>query len=149
MVEVSFYHLQAQPLEQVLPRLLEKVSERGLRALLRLKSIELSERLNTELWTYSAPSFLPHGSDQDENPEQQPILLTTDTASNPNSASVLVLLEDADAADIADFDRCLYMFDGNDPESLQLARARWKSFKAEGLEVTYWQQEQGRWVKKA
>jgi DNA polymerase-3 subunit chi len=149
MVEVSFYHLQAQPLEQVLPRLLEKVSERGLKALVRLKTDALKEQLNTVLWTYTAHSFLPHGADTDEMPDQQPILLTSQSDGNSNTASVLVLLEDAEASDIADFDRCLYMFNGDDPDSLQAARARWKTLKAEGVDVTYWQQEGGRWVKKA
>ena len=31
MVEVSFYHLQREPLEAALPKILEKVLERGLR----------------------------------------------------------------------------------------------------------------------
>ncbi len=149
MVEVSFYHLQAQPLEQVLPRLLEKVSERGLKALVRLQTDTLKEQLNTVLWTYTAQSFLPHGDDTDELPEKQPILLTSKSDENANDASVLVLLEDADASDIADFDRCLYMFNGDDPDSLQAARSRWKTLKTEGVDVTYWQQEGGRWVKKA
>lgn len=149
MTDVSFYHLQAQPLDQVLPRLLEKVSERGLRAVVRLKTDDLKTQLNGKLWTYSTPSFLPHGTDEDELPDQQPILLTAAGDTNPNQASVLVLLEDSAAADLDDFDRCLYMFDGNDPESLAAARSRWKDFKAEGADVTYWQQEEGRWIKKA
>lgn len=149
MVEVSFYHLQAQPLEQVLPRLLEKVSERGLRALVRLKTDGLKQMLDTSLWTYRPASFLAHGTDTDELPQEQPLLLTTALDTNPGMATVLVLLEDASASDIADFDRCLYMFDGNNPDSLQAARSRWKDLKAESLDVTYWQQEEGRWIKKA
>ena len=35
MTEVLFYHLQRQPLEAVLPTLLEKSLERGWRALVR------------------------------------------------------------------------------------------------------------------
>ena len=149
MTEVSFYHLQAQPLDQVLPRLLEKVDERGLRALVRLKENELMTHLNAALWTFSGPSFLAHATDQDEHMEDQPLLLTTVQSGNANKATVLVILEDSAAADISEFDRCLYMFDGNDPQNLQAARQRWKDLKAEGVDVTYWQQEAGGWKKKA
>jgi len=149
MTEVSFYHLQAQPLDQALPRLLEKVNERGMRALIRVKENELMMHLNASLWTFSANSFLAHGIDQDVVPEDQPLLLTTEHSGNVNNASVLVLLEDSAAPDVADFDRCLYMFDGNDLQNLQAARQRWTDMKAEGIDVTYWQQEAGGWKKKA
>jgi len=77
------------------------------------------------------------------------LLLTTEHSGNVNNASVLVLLEDSAAPDVADFDRCLYMFDGNDLQNLQAARQRWTDMKAEGIDVTYWQQEAGGWKKKA
>ena len=42
------------------------------------------------------------------------------------------------------------MFDGYDQAQLEGARAHWKTLKAEGHALTYWQQNQdGRWVKKA
>lgn len=149
MTEVSFYHLQAQPLEQTLPRLLDKVSERGLKALVRMKTDQLKADLDKVLWTFAPTSFLAHSTNEDKQADLQPVLLTTESTDNPNGSTVVVLLEDSDANDIANFDRCLYMFDGNDPDSLQAARARWKNLKAEGLELTYWQQENGRWTKKA
>ncbi len=149
MTEVSFYHLQLEPLEQALPRLLEKVDERGMRALVRLKDEELQGRLDTALWTYSGSSFLPHGTDAGDKAAEHPTLLTLSQTGNANAATVLVLLEDSDAADVADFDRCLYMFDGNNDDALSTARARWKSLKEEGLSVTYWQQSPTGWQKKA
>lgn len=149
MTEVSFYHLQLEPLEQALPRLLEKVDERGMRALVRLKDEELQGRLDTALWTYSSSSFLPHGTDAGENITEHLTLLTLAQTGNANVATVLVLLEDSEAADVADFDRCLYMFDGNNDDALNAARARWKSLKEKGLDVTYWQQSPTGWQKKA
>ena len=149
MVEVSFYHLQAQPLEQALPKLLEKVFERGLRALIRAREPEFAAFLNGALWTYKPDSFLPHGMAGDKLEADHPILIRTDTEAAANNASVLVLLQDADAEDLEGYDRCLYMFDGNDHTSLSLARARWKNFKGQGVGVTYWQQTSSGWQQKA
>ncbi|MFT6557764.1 DNA polymerase III subunit chi [Sneathiella sp.] len=149
MTEVSFYHLQAEPLERALPRLLEKVSERGMRALVRFKTEDLQDLLNTALWTYSAGSFLPHGTAQEGPADQQPIFLALEGEENLNRSDVLVLLENSEAADLNDFERCLYMFDSNDDAALDAARNRWKQFKSEGVNVTYWQQTETGWQKKA
>ncbi len=149
MVEVSFYHLQAEPLERALPRLLEKVHERGMRALIRFKNITLLEQLDQALWTFKPGSFLPHGRAAEEGASLQPVLLALEDEDNANQSTVLVLLEDSDAPDLADYDRCLYMFDGNDNNLLNAARTRWKQLKAEGVDVTYWQQGEGGWQKKA
>ncbi|MCG8491914.1 MAG: DNA polymerase III subunit chi [Sneathiellales bacterium] len=149
MAEVSFYHLQSEPVEKALPRLLEKIHSLGLKVLVRLKSETLQDQLDKALWTYSGASFLPHGKEQDPDPEQQPLLLSCDPLSNKNNATVLMMLEDVEAADLEDYDRCLYMFDSNDQDALQAARERWKAFKMEGVDVTYWQQGPGGWQKKA
>jgi len=149
MTEVSFYHLQVEPIERALPRLLEKVVERGLTSLVRMKEDGLREQLDLALWAFSPDSFIAHGRGEDETAAENPVLLTLEGGSNLNNASVLVLLEDSDGSDIKEFDRCLYMFDGGDEEALQAARSRWKSLKADGLDVTYWQQSETGWKKKA
>lgn len=149
MAEVSFYHLQAEPLDRALPKLLDKVHERDMRALVRLKSEVLAEQLDAALWTFSSTSFLPHGTESHEYAEYQPILLSLSAEGNANQATVLVLLEDSEASDLDQFGRCLYMFDGNDSDALAAARTRWKSLKQDGVDVTYWQQEATGWQKKA
>ena len=58
----------------------------------------------------------------------------------------------ADGADIANFGgyvRVVRLFDGNDPDAVDQARAAWTAAKAAGHDATYWQQsERGRWEKK-
>ena len=50
---------------------------------------------------------------------------------------------------IAAYERCFDLFDGNDPPAVEAARARWRTRKAEGHAVTYWQQtERGGWERK-
>lgn len=139
MTEVSFYHLQRTPLERALPKLLEKVLESGNRAIVMAGSSDRVASLNAALWTYEQRSFLPHGGPDDGHAALQPIYLTA-AQENPNGATVLVLVDGVDHGRIGDFERCLDIFDGNDPEALEAARSRWRTRAAEGYAVTYWQQ---------
>jgi DNA polymerase-3 subunit chi len=150
MTEVLFYHLQRQPLERVLPTLLERSLERGWRVVVQAASEERVEALDAHLWTYSDASFLPHGTAREGDPAAQPILLTASDG-NPNGANVRFLVDGAPMpADAADYDRIVLLFDGEDEEAVAAARARWSEAKAQGFEATYWQpDEHGRWVKKA
>ncbi|MEQ8267825.1 MAG: DNA polymerase III subunit chi [Parvibaculum sp.] len=149
MTEVLFYHLQNAPLEQVLPQLLERSLQRGWRAIVKAGGPERLDALNSVLWTYSDDSFLPHGTRADGPPELEPVFLTVEDE-NPNSASVLFLVDGAAPGDIGPYERCVLMFDGRDEAALGAAREHWKTLKAEGHDATYWQQsEQGRWEKKA
>ena len=150
MTEVLFYHLQRQPIERVLPQLLERSVERGWRAVVQAASDERLDALDAHLWTYRDDSFLPHGTARDAEPAMQPILLTT-ADDNPNGAAVRFLIDGAPVpSDAASYARIVLLFDGEDEEALAAARQRWGEAKAKGFDVTYWQtDEQGRWVKKA
>jgi DNA polymerase-3 subunit chi len=145
---IAFYHLQRTTLEAALPKLLEKVLEDGMRALVVAGSNERVESLNATLWTFDSQSFLPHGSGKDGAPESQPILLTADLESNQNSAHVLLQVDGAFLNDFNGFSHVLDVFDGNDSTPLSAARKRWKSLKTQGHDPTYWQQsDSGGWQK--
>jgi len=54
------------------------------------------------------------------------------------------------AGDAAGYERIVLLFDGDDPDALDAARARWSAAKAAGADVTYWQSdENGRWRRQA
>jgi len=150
MTELLFYHLQRQPLERVLPTLLEKSLERGWRVVVQASSEERVEALDAQLWTYRDESFLPHGTWRETNANEQPILITLNDH-NPNGADVRFLIDGAPVpVDVEDYQRVVLMFDGEDPDAVEAARGRWSEAKAKGLEATYWQNdEQGRWQRKA
>lgn len=149
MTEVLFYHLQHQPLDAVLPGLLEKCLERQWRAVVQGRDRERIDALNDSLWSYRDDAFLPHGIAGGKHDAAQPILLT-DGPGNANEATVRFLVDRADPPDLNPYQRAVFIFDGNDEEALADARLRWKEMKAAGHEVTYWQQsERGGWVKKA
>jgi DNA polymerase III subunit chi len=147
MAEVLFYHLEQRPLESVLPALLEKVIERGWKAVVEVGSEERAKSLDTILWTYRDDSFLPHGMAGDELDPEQPILLTTGGGNN-NGANVRFFADRAVPQSADGYDRIVYLFSGHDPDAVTEARVAWKAL-SEGNDVTYWQQDQnGRWAKK-
>jgi DNA polymerase-3 subunit chi len=150
MTEILFYHLQRQPLERVLPQLLERSVERGWKVVVQAASEERVDALDAHLWTYRDDNFLPHGTAREADTALQPILLTT-ADHNPNGATVRFLIDGvAMPVDAETYDRIVLLFDGEDEDAVAAARTRWNEAKAQGFAVTYWQpDEQGRWVKKA
>jgi DNA polymerase III subunit chi len=149
MTDISFYHLQKSRFEEALPVLLEKTLEVGKRALVKVGSSALAERLNSHLWDYQQGAWLPHGTSKDGRGEHQPIWLTS-VDENPNGATFLFLGDGACSNDIGAFERCFEMFDGNDAVQLARARERWQSYKNADHSLKYLQQtERGGWVEKA
>lgn len=150
MTEVLFYHLQHQPLERVLPTLLEKSLERGWRIVVQAASDERVEALDAHLWTYRNAGFLPHGTYRESDAAAQPVLITIHDH-NPNGANVRFLVDGAAMpADAQAYARIVLLFDGTDEVAVAQARERWSAAKSAGFDVTYWQpDEQGRWQKKA
>jgi DNA polymerase III subunit chi len=146
MTEILFYHLKGQTPEQMLPALLQKSLERGWRVVVQAASEERVEALDAHLWTWRDDSFLPHGTWRDPQAAEQPIVLTAGEE-NPNRAAVRFLVDGADLPEnTSAYERIVTLFDGDDPDAVEAARARWTRAKAEGAEVTYWRaDENGRW----
>jgi DNA polymerase-3 subunit chi len=104
--------------------------------------------LDAALWLSADPDWLPHGTPATGSPDLQPIWLT-EADDAPNGARFLFLVQGADSARLADYDRVLDLFDGQDAEALAAARRRWSAAKAAGHSLAYWQQGERGWDKKA
>lgn len=150
MSEVWFYQLTRRSLEEVLPALLEKTLERGLRAVVMASSPERIEALNGLLWSYDSRRFLPHGSAKDGHAARQPVWLTDRDEAAPNEAKYLFLTDGAESEHLEDYERAILLFDGRDEAALARARELWKSYRGAGYEISYWEQDEaGRWKNKA
>jgi DNA polymerase III subunit chi len=149
MPEFLFYHLQAQPIERVLPVLLERSLARGWRVVVQTSLEERVDALDAHLWTFAEESFLPHGTFREATAAEQPVLLTLHDH-NPNQAVVRFLIDRAPVpADANTYERVVLLFDGDDEEAVAAAREQWKAAAAGGFEVTYWQaDEAGRWQRR-
>jgi DNA polymerase III subunit chi len=147
-MEVLFYHLQKAGLDQVLPSLLEKTLERGWKAVVRASSNERLKALDDHLWAYRDDAFLPHCIDEfKDEVEHAPIILTLHDT-RYNDAEVIFVVDGADMPETSGWSRAVLMFDGNDQDARNKARAVWKKLKADSLEATYWRQnDEGRWEK--
>jgi DNA polymerase III subunit chi len=145
MTAVFFYHLEQQPLDKVLPKLLKATLERGWRAVVQTGSEERAEAISTLLWTFEEEGFLPHGTRADGAGNLQPIWLTAD-GDSPNGAGVRFFVDGARPGEVEGLERAVIMFDGADDAAVQAAREDWKRFRAAGHDISYWRQdEQGRW----
>lgn len=149
MAEVLFYHMTESTLEDALPGLLERSVGRGWRAVVQTGGEERRDALDQHLWTFRDDSFLAHGTDREPLAAEQPVLLTTGDG-NPNQANIRFLVDGAVPPELAGYERAVFLFDGHDDGQVEAAREHWKTMKAAGHTVTYWQQTADRrWERKA
>ncbi|MGY8962485.1 MAG: DNA polymerase III subunit chi [Rhodospirillales bacterium] len=148
-MRVDFYHLQKWPLERALPQILNKVRQAGHRAIVLAHSEARAEVLSNALWIHDPNSWLANGTVKDGHGSDQPIWLTS-KPENPNGANILIVTDSISVDDLTAYDRCLDLFDGNDPEAVSAARDRWQQTRSDGHELHYWQQtDKGGWEEKA
>mgnify|MGYP002783801091 CR=1 FL=1 len=149
-MDISFYELTATSLEKMLPKLLEKAYDANQRVVVLLDSEERVHLMNATLWTYATLSFLPHGSQHDsiEDTSRNPIWLTTHLE-NPNDAQVIIITtEESLLTSPTQFQRCLDIFDGNNPQSVAQAHQRYRSYQEQGYTCVLWRQSlTGQWEK--
>lgn len=147
--DIRFYHLERQSLDQALPGLLQAVIGKGHRVHILFDDESLMRKTDDTLWTYSPHSFLPHGCEATTKtePHHHPIWLSQSSA-NVNEADVLVITQ-SNVPELLDYTIVCYMFDAREQGKLEAARAAWKSFKDQNAALTYWQQSDQGWKKKA
>ena len=145
-MQVDFYHLTAQPLDRVLPRIAERVVESGGRLLVVADSEDQRAALDKLLWTYNPESFLPHAEAGGDD-AAQPILITA-MPDPTNSARNVALADGIWREEALAFDRAFHFFDA---DRITEARAAWKALAdREGIERRYWKQnDEGRWEQAA
>lgn len=156
-IPVAFYHTGGETpaaLDSVLPTLLEKAVGAGNRILLVAPTAARQQRLDKALWSYRDASFLPHGKPEDGKPELQPILIVNaeDEFSGFLSGRIPVVLAGAESALekvlAATPSRALYMFTAATAD-VERGRGLFKQLKGAGHELSYHQQTEKGWEKKA
>ena len=145
-----FYHLTRRPLEATLPMLVGKALQAGWRVAVRGVDPGRMDWLDQKLWQGPEEGFLPHGLAGGPHDADQPVLLTT-APDMPNAAACLMTVDGAgvEPDEVQRLERVCILFDGNDPDAVQVARGQWKALTGAGCSAQYWSEESGRWEKKA
>lgn len=148
MTEIRFYHIQKKSAEATVFELAERALARGHKILIRVRDEGDAGRLNDFLWSHKPESFLPHGTSSENFAEKQPVLITA-TGENPNHSDVVFLMPGCDTSDIAPFKLVCDILDGRDEEQIAAGRARYRDWKNQDYNLSYWQQsEDGKWEQK-
>jgi DNA polymerase-3 subunit chi len=147
-VEVTFYHFTSVPLLKGVPSLLKKIYDTKKNVLLLCKDEEEVEELDKFLWSFSTKIFLPHGTEKDEEQENQPIFLSTKIMS-VNDPKVILSFIDISDKEMENFESVIFVFFGNkkDTNVLDMYK-RFNEIKdRKKMQAKFWSQElsTGKW----
>jgi len=148
MAVARFYHLTRDAPETLLPVLIGKALEQGLRVALRGQDRARMEALDLALWR--GEGFLPHGLAGGTHDADQPVLLCCDATPAPelpNRPGCLIALEASAVApdEAAALERLCIVFDGTEPAAVEAARGQWRALTEAGVAAEYWNRDSGRW----
>ncbi|KPQ08361.1 MAG: DNA polymerase III chi subunit HolC [Rhodobacteraceae bacterium HLUCCA12] len=149
MAVARFYHLTQDPLEGLLPILIGKAFEAGLRVALRGTDGTRMEALDRQLWR--GEGFLPHGLAGGPHDADQPALLCWDDRAAPdlpNRPGCLIALDASPVSpdEARALDRLCIVFDGLDAQAVEAARGQWRALTHAGIAAEYWSRASGRWT---
>ena len=142
-MQVDFYQLSRDPVDQVLPAIAARILGLGGRLLVVAQDEAQLGRISSGLWAGPPESFLAHGRAGEGKDSLQPVLLAQDCVP-ANGARHIALADGLWREEALDFDRAFYFFDA---VTIDGARESWRSLsKRDGVTSRFWRQEQGKWV---
>lgn len=144
-MKVDFWQVSRDPVEKVVAMIAARVIGEDERLLVVSDDPAQRQAISRELWSAGRDSFLANGEASAPGADRQPILLS-DAPEAANGASH-VIFADGKWRDAEGFARTFLLF-GED--TVQAARGTWRSLdEREGLERSYFSQEDGKWERKA
>lgn len=144
MSQIDFWQLSHDPVEKVVALIAQRVIDQGERLLVVSESSEQRVAISQELWKSGPESFLANSEASAPQPEAQPILLSDEPA--PANGASHVIFADGTYREAEGFVRTFLLFD---KETLDQARATWRSLDEADVERAFFRQDDGKWVKVA
>jgi len=142
-MQVDFYQLSRDPVDQVLPAIAARVLGLGERLLVVAQDEAQIDRISAGLWAGPPESFLAHGYAGEGGESFQPVLLARECVA-ANGARHIALADGLWREEALGFDRVFYFFDA---DTIEGARTSWRELtKREGVEPRFWRQEGRKWV---
>ncbi|MGB3712208.1 MAG: DNA polymerase III subunit chi [Erythrobacter sp.] len=144
-MKVDFWQLSNDGPQKVVALIARRVLDEGERLLVVSADAGQRADISRALWHAGAESFLANGEAGAPGAERQPVLLS-DAPDAANAASHVVFA-DGVFRDPKNFARAFLLFDETTKAD---ARKVWRSLDNQpDLERAFFEQEDGRWVKKA
>lgn len=142
-MQVDFYQLSRDPVEQVLPAIADRILGMGERLLVVAREPERLERISAGLWAAPPESFLAHGRAGHGGESVQPVLLAHDCLA-ANGARHIALADGLWREEALGFERTFYFFDA---VTIEGARSSWRLLaRQDGVTPRFWRQEGRKWV---
>ncbi|WP_022681390.1 DNA polymerase III subunit chi [Sphingobium bisphenolivorans] len=142
-MQVDFYQLSRDPVEQVLPAIAGRILDMGERLLVVTGEPEQLDRISAGLWAGPPESFLAHGRAGEGDGSIQPVLLAKECAA-ANGARHVALADGLWREEALAFERAFYFFDA---VTIDGARESWRALaRREGVTPRFWRQEGRKWV---
>ncbi|MGX7925675.1 DNA polymerase III subunit chi [Tsuneonella sp. HG094] len=145
-MKIDFWQYSQGPVERIVALIAERVRASGDRLLIVDGDDERRAATGKALWDAKPEAFLANGPASGGHAARQPILLAS-TCEAANGATVAVLA-DGEWRDAGEgFERTFLLF--AQPQ-VEAARAVWRRFDGrDDVTRSYFEQEDGKWVKRA
>jgi len=141
MPEASFYILPSHSLSDrflFACKLIEKAYRSGQFCYVYTDSLQQSQQLDNQLWTYRENSFIPHQLYDETNndiPDYQKTVLIGTQAAPENWQKLIFNLSSKYPDDLTKTDRVLEILDNNE-ELKQAGRQRFRQYKQNGFDIS-------------
>jgi DNA polymerase III subunit chi len=145
MLKANLYKLSTTPFAKSFPKLIETIVRKNHRVKILCQHEEEMWYWDKILWSASQLSFIPHGTERDDNPGLQPVLLTCDSSTNLNNAEVLFSNTALEPSAISAFKIVVSML----PETEEIAKIDQliQFFNTIADSVTVFQERNGVWLR--
>lgn len=143
-MKLDFWQYTHDPLEKVVALIARRALAQGERVLVVHGDAEQRAAISRALWQAGPESFLANGEAGAPGADRQPVLLSAEPVA-ANGATHLILA-DGTFRDAPGFARVFLLFP---PDLAPAARQAWRGQDGrDGVERSYFAQEDGRWEKK-
>ncbi|QDH36146.1 DNA polymerase III subunit chi [Porphyrobacter sp. YT40] len=143
-MKLDFWQVTDDPVEKVVALIAKRALGQGERVLVVAADPAQRAAISRALWEGGSENFLANGEADAPGADRQPVLLAADPVA-ANGASH-VILADGIFRECDGFARVFLLFP---PDLAHAARQAWRAQDGrEGVERSYFAQEDGRWVKK-
>ncbi|GAA4644349.1 DNA polymerase III subunit chi [Pontixanthobacter gangjinensis] len=145
-MKVDFWQLSRDPADRVVAMIAQRVLGSGQRLLVVSEDPAQLDQIGKTLWNTAPAEFLANGKAAATGAERQPILLSPECGA-ANGASHVIFADGIWREDASKFERSFLLFGES---TLEQARACWRSLdNSDGLERSFFRQDEGKWVKVA